>query len=154
MAEQVDTTLREVLSQMSQANLVRLFPWFLSATANPSAGPICSVSEALATVMQPRMDAPADNTTSGFEGYLAPVSMCSPVYQASTPPPLVLPVLDILAAGIPIGLPFFKLAIGPKHKKWDFSPNRALSDQNGKRTLAETMEANTSSEHILSFAQP
>ena len=112
------------------------------------------MSEALATVMQPRMDAPADSTTSGFEGSLAPLSMCSPVYQASTPPRPVLPVLDILAAGIPIGLPFFKLTIVPKHKKWDFSPNSALNDQNGKRALAETMKANTSSEHILSFAQP
>ena len=40
MTKQVDTTFREVLSQMSEANLVRLLPWFLSATANSTAGPI------------------------------------------------------------------------------------------------------------------
>ena len=64
MAAQVDTTFREVLSQMSQANSVRLLHWFLSAAANPSAGPNHSVSEALATVIQPRVDAPADYNTA------------------------------------------------------------------------------------------
>ena len=54
MAEHMDTAFREVLSQMNQADLVRLLPCFLSIAANPSAGPICSVSEALTTVVQPR----------------------------------------------------------------------------------------------------
>ena len=34
MAEQMDTTFREVLSQMSQADVVRPLPWFLSAAAS------------------------------------------------------------------------------------------------------------------------
>ena len=40
VAEQVDTTFREVPSQMSQADSMRLLSWFLSATVNPSAGPV------------------------------------------------------------------------------------------------------------------
>ena len=81
MAEQVDTTFREVLFQMSQANSVRLLPWFLSATASSSAGLSCSVSETLTTVMQPKVDAPMDDTTPEFQGTTAPVSMNSPVYR-------------------------------------------------------------------------
>ena len=34
MAEQMDTTFREVLSQMIQSDVVRLLPWFLSAAAS------------------------------------------------------------------------------------------------------------------------
>ena len=45
MAEQGDISFREVLSQVSQANLVRLLPWFLFSAANPGAVPIYSVSE-------------------------------------------------------------------------------------------------------------
>ena len=63
MAEQMDTTFREVLSQMSQANLARLLPWFLSAAAKSSVGPMHSVSEALTAIMQPRTDTPTDETT-------------------------------------------------------------------------------------------
>ena len=43
MAEQMDTTFREVLSQMSQADLVRLLPWYLSVTAKSGAALTCSV---------------------------------------------------------------------------------------------------------------
>ena len=118
MAEQVDTTFREVPSQMSQADSVRLLPWFLSTTANPSTGAICSVSEALTTVMQPKADAPTYDTTLEFEGITALASTSSPAHQASTLPP-VLPMLDIPATGIPVGHLFLALAIGLKHKKWD-----------------------------------
>ena len=76
-AQQVDTTFREVLPQMSQANSVRLLPWFLSAAANPCTGPVCSVTEVLTTVAQPGADVPADNTTLGFEGSMVPASMTS-----------------------------------------------------------------------------
>ena len=64
--EQVDTTFKEVLSQMSQADLVRLLPWFLSVTASSHAGPTHSVSEALTTIVQWMPDAPTDGTTPKF----------------------------------------------------------------------------------------
>ena len=50
MAEQIDNTFREVISQMSQANLVTLLPWFL---------------------MHPRVDTPMDNTTWNLGGTTA-----------------------------------------------------------------------------------
>ena len=78
MDKQVDTTFREVLSQMRQGDLVMLLPRFLSTTANPSTGPVCFISEALASVAQLRVDAPAGNITPGFEGSPVPASMNSP----------------------------------------------------------------------------
>ena len=80
MAEQVDTTFREVLYQMSQVNLVRLLPWVLFTVANPITGPVCSMSEALASDMQPIVDAPAGDTNPVFEGSLAPASTSSPAH--------------------------------------------------------------------------
>ena len=41
--------------------------------AHPGTGPICSVSEALTTVAQPRADASEDDTTLGFKGSPDPV---------------------------------------------------------------------------------
>ena len=79
IAEQGDTTFREVLSQVSQANLVRLLPWFLFTAANPGAVPICCVSETLTTIMQPGVDAPVD-TSSEFESSQAQASMSNPVH--------------------------------------------------------------------------
>ena len=77
--EQVDTTLREILSQMSQADWVRLLPWFLCATAHPGTGPLHYVSEALTTVMQPKADAPVDDTTLEFKG-----SLCFSIHEQSS----------------------------------------------------------------------
>ena len=51
MWKQLDTTFREVLSQVSPTNLVRLLPWCLSTAANPCAVPVCSVGEVLTTSM-------------------------------------------------------------------------------------------------------
>ena len=59
---------------MSQANSLRLLLWFLSATASSGAGTTCSVSEALTTIMQPRADAPMDNTIPEFQGTAGPAS--------------------------------------------------------------------------------
>ena len=50
MAEQMDAPFTEVLSQVSQADLMRLLPWFLSATAKSGADPTCSVSKALTSI--------------------------------------------------------------------------------------------------------
>ena len=144
MAEQVNTTFKEVLSQISQAHLVRLLPWFLSATTSPGAGPVCSVIEALTTVMQPKADASVYNTTWEFKGSTAPASMSSPACQANTPPPPDLPMLDILVACTPIGSPLFKLAISPEHKKQNCSPDSTLDDQGGKRDHPETTEVDAS----------
>ena len=104
MAEQMDTTFRKVLSQRSQADLVKLLPWFLSNADISSADPTCSVSEALTSI-----------TMWQFEGTASPASMSSPACRVSTPPP-VLFVSDIQAAGTPVWQPFFALAPGLKHK--------------------------------------
>ena len=94
---------------MSQANLVRLLPWFLSATAKSGAGPTCLVSEALTSV-----------TTSELEGTTALASISSPAHRVSTQPP-VPPTLDIPATGTQVGQLFFTLTLNIKHKKWDCS---------------------------------
>ena len=87
MAKQIDTTFREVLSQLSQADSVRLLPWFLSAAAKSNVVPACSMSEALTTAMQPRADTPMDDTNPELEGTTALAPISSPVHWASTPPP-------------------------------------------------------------------
>ena len=143
MAEQMDTTFREVLSQMSQANSVRLLPWFLPTTAKSSAGPVHSVSEALTTIMQPRADTPMDDTTPELKGTTALACTSSPAYWVSTPPP-VLPVPDILATGTPVGLPFL-LALSLKHKTWDHFPGSTPEGQSSKRAHAGTEEGSISS---------
>ena len=115
-AEQMDTTFREVLSQMSQANSVRLLPWSLSTSAMSSAGPTHSVIEALTSI-----------TTSELEGTTAPVLMSSPAHRVSMLP-TVPPALDIPAAGTPVGQLFFTLTLGLKHKEWDCSPGNIPED--------------------------
>ena len=90
MAEQMDTNFREVLSQMSQANLVRLLPQFLSTAAKSIAGPTCSVSEALTSA-----------TTSELEGTAASVSMSSPACGVNSLPPAP-PTSDIPGTGTPV----------------------------------------------------
>ena len=77
MTEQMDTTFREVLSHMNQADSVRLLPWFLSTAAKSGAGPTCSVSEAITSI-----------TTSKLEGTTALASMSSPICRVSTSPPV------------------------------------------------------------------
>ena len=132
MAEQMDTTFRKVLSQVSQADLVRLLPWFLSVTAKSGAGPTCSVSEALTSI-----------TTSELEGTTAPASTRSPACRVSTPP--VPPASDILAASTPVGQPFFALTLSLKHKKWDHSAGSTPDGQSGKRANAGNGEGSISS---------
>ena len=135
MAEQMDTTFREVLSQMSHANLVRLLPWFLSANAKFHAGSTCSVSEAFTAI-----------TTSELEGSTATASMSSPACRVRTLPQVPL-TSDILAAGTPAGQPFFALALSLKHKKWDHSPGSTPEGQSSKRTCTGTKEVSISSGH-------
>ena len=139
---------------MDQANSVRLLPWFLSTVANPEAGPVHSLREALTTVVHLRMDAPAGNTAPQFKSSQAPPSTSSPVHLVSTLPPLALPVLDIPAAGTLVGHPFFVLTIDPRHKKQDHSPDGTPNDWCGKRAHAETTGANASSKCIFSSTQP
>ena len=52
------------------------------------------MSEALATAMQPRVDAPAAATTPESEGSQALASMSNPAHQTGTPPLPILPMLD------------------------------------------------------------
>ena len=110
-------------------------PWFLSAIAKSGAGPTCSVSEALTPI-----------TTSELEGTTAPVSMSSLTCRVITPPP-VLPTLDILASGTPVGQPFFAFALGLKHKKWDCSPGSTPEGQSSKKAHACTKDGSISSGH-------
>ena len=117
MAEQMDTKFREVLSLMSQANLMRFLPWFPSTATKSGAGPTCPVSEALTAIMQLRADTPVDDTTEELKDTTAPASTSSLACQVGTLPP-VLSILDILAARTPVGHPFFTLAFCLKHKKW------------------------------------
>ena len=129
----MNTTFRKVLSHVSQANSVRLLPWFLSATAKSGADPACSVSEVLTAV-----------TTSELKGTTSLVSTSSPAHRVSTSP-LVLPALDILATGTPVGHSFFTPTLSLKHKKWDHSPGSTPEDQSGKRAHTGKEEGNVSS---------
>ena len=123
---------------MNQAIWLWLLPRFISTTANPSTGPVWSVSEALTSVMQPRADAPADNTTPGFKGSLTPASMSIPVTWASP----VLPMSDIPVVGTPVKQSFFMLTVSLKHKKWDHPTDNAPNDHGHKRAHSATKEAN------------
>ena len=112
---------------MSQDNLVRLLPWFLSTTAKSSAGPTCLVSGALTSV-----------TTSELDGTTALASISSPACRA------VPPTSDISATSTPVGQPFFSLALSLKHKKWDCSPGNTPEGQSGKRAHTGTEEGSVS----------
>ena len=119
--------LREVLTQVGLADLLRLLTWFFSTTDNPGAAPPCSVGEVLATVMQPRAEAFADNMTPGLDSSHAPllaaslVSTSSPALQAHTLPPPALPISNIKAYGTPVGFSSLMLIVGTKPKKCDHS---------------------------------
>ena len=129
----MDITFREVLSQMSQADLVRLLPWLLSATAKSRAGPKCSMSEAFTSII-----------TSELGCTTAPALMSSPASSINTLPP-VLAALDILAASTPVVQPFFTLTLGLKHKKLDCSLGSTSEGQSSKSVHAGTEEGSISS---------
>ena len=141
----MDTSFRDVLSQLSQADSVRPLPWFLSASARSSVGPTHVVSETLTTIMQPRADAFMD-TTPEPEGTTALVPPSSPACRVSTPP-LALHIPDILATGTPVWQPFIALTLGLKHKKLDQSPCSTPENHSGKRADAGTKEGSISSGH-------
>ena len=128
----MDTTFREVLSQMSQTDSVRLLLWFLSAAAMSGAGPTCSVSEVLTSV-----------TTSELAGIIALVSMSSPACRVSTLPPVPL-ASDIPAAGTPVGQPFFAHNFALKCKEWNCSPSSTPEGQSCKRSCVGTEEGSVS----------
>ena len=120
---------------MSQAGLVRLLPWFLSATAKSGAGPTCQVSEALTSI-----------TTSELEDTTVLALTSSQAHRVNTLPP-VPPASDILAASTPVGQLFFALALGLKCKKWDYSPSSTPEGKSGKRVCTGTKERSVSSGH-------
>ena len=124
----MDTTLWEVLSQMSQVDSERLLAWFLSTAAKSSAGPTCSVSEALTSI-----------STLELEGTTSLASISSPVHTFSTLPAVPL-AFDIPAADTPVGQLFFTLTLGLKHKKWDCFPSSTPEGQSSKRVHACTEE--------------
>ena len=133
MAEQIDTSIREVLSEMSQANSVRLLPWFLSTAAKPGVGSTHSVDEVLTFFTTPKLE----ETT-------ALASISSTVLRVSTLPPVPL-ASDIPAARTPVGQLFFTLALGLKCKKWDCSPDGTPEGQSCKRAHTGTGEGSVSS---------
>ena len=69
--EQMDTIFREVFSQLSQADSVRLLPCIIFASAKSGVDLAQSVSEALTTTMQPRVDIPMD-TAPELKGTTGP----------------------------------------------------------------------------------
>ena len=56
MEEEVDATFREVFSETSSIDSVRLSPWCISTATNPRGLPTCYLSEALATTVQWRAE--------------------------------------------------------------------------------------------------
>ena len=116
MGEEVDTTFWEVFSEASSTDLVRVLPWCISTTVNPGVIPTCYMSEALATTMQWRADAPVATTTPESEGWQAQASMSILACQTGTPPLPVLPMSDIpLISTPPVGCSFIRFIINPQH---------------------------------------
>ena len=132
---------------MSSANLVRLLTWLLSTADNPCAVPACSVGEVLAATMQLWMEFPPDDITPGcpespptFQLAVSPLQASSTVLWAYTPLPWALPMPDIKASDTPVRLPSLTLAIGPKLKKCNCSPNSAPNGQCDKKACTGTGE--------------
>ena len=149
MAKEVDATFwEEVFSETRLTDSVRLPPWCISTTAIPGAISICYMSEALATTVQWRADAPVAATAPELKGPQAPASMSSPAHHTEIPPLPILPMSDIPVIGTPpVGYSLVGFIVNPLHKKWDHSSNGAPSEWLDKRTHAETAEANVSSGH-------
>ena len=146
MAEEVDATFHKVFSDISSANLVRLIPWCISTTTNHDVIPIHHLSEALTTTRQPGVDASVVTPVPGSEGSQALAPTRSPVHHSETPPPPILPLLDVPYISIlPVGHSLVRFLINPQHEKLDHSPKGAPDDQPGKRAHAETTEAKASS---------
>ena len=134
MAKEVDTIFREVFSETSSTNLVRLLPWCISTATNPGMIPICYMSEALATTMQQRVDAPAGTTIPESEGSQTPASTSSPAHPTWTPPLPILSMSDILIINTPpVRCSLARFIIDPQCKMWDNSPNSVPNNLPGKR---------------------
>ena len=125
---------------MTQANLLRCLPWFLSVMSG--AGPTHSLSKALIVI-----------TILELKGTTAPASMSSSVHQVSTLPS-VLPISDIPAANTPVGHPFFTVALSLKHKKQDLSPGSTPEDLSDNRAHTGTEEGSISSGYSTPPIQP
>ena len=141
MTEQMDTTFREVLSKMSQADSMRHLWWFLSAASRSCAGPTCSVSGELTSI-----------TTLELEGTAAPrwaawhlgSALCLqfPLHQTPWQP------------AFQLGNHSFALAPGLKCKKQDCSPGSIPEGQSSKRAHAGTEEGSISCGHGTLPIQP
>ena len=92
---EVDATFCEVFSNINSADLVRLIPWFISATDHPDVIPIHYLREALVTTMQPEVDSLAVAPTPGSEGSQALAPTSSPAHHSETPPPPIPPLSDV-----------------------------------------------------------
>ena len=86
MAEEVDFTFCKVFSGISSAKSVRLIPSHIFTTANPDVIPVHQLSEALATAVQPGVDAPVVTPAPGSKGSQALAPMSSLAHHSETPP--------------------------------------------------------------------
>ena len=128
MAEQVDATFQEVFSETNSTDSIRLL--CISTVTNPGMIPICYMSEALATALKQRVDAPAATNAPESEGSQAPDSISSPAHQTGTPPLPILPMSDIPLIGTSqLGrCSLVRSIVNPQHKKQDFSLNGMPND--------------------------
>ena len=137
-AQAIDTTFREVLSQVGPADLVRLLTCFYSTADNPGTGPTHSLGEVLTAAMQLEAEAFADDTTPVFERSHAPLPVASginkqPTCQAHTPPPPTLPMSDIKASGTLVRFSSLTLIMSTKPMKCDCSSYSVSNSQHDKR---------------------
>ena len=96
--------LREVLTQVEPANLLRLLTWFFSTAGNPSAAPTHPLGQVLATAMQLRVEAFVDNTTPRLESSHAPLSAALPVPTQANPRSVITPSIVYLMNNVTRGL--------------------------------------------------
>ena len=127
IAEEVGTTLFEVFSKTNSTDSVRLLPWCISTVASPGTIPMHYMSEALATTVQWRLDAPAVTTTCGSKGSQAPASMSSLACQCTVHPVLLhlfpfFPCWTFPLLTPPAGCSLVRFIIDPQHKKWNWPP--------------------------------
>ena len=146
MGEEVDTTFWKVFSETSSIDSVRLLPWCVSGALLA-----CYKSEALATTVQQKVEAPMAANTPESWGPQALVSTSSPVCQMETLPLPILPLSNIPLIGTPpVGHSPVRFLTDPQYTQLDCSPTSAPSDHPGKRAHTKPAEAEVSSGHSTS----
>ena len=130
-------------SSLKQAQLTWL--GYICTAANPGTILIGYMSEALATTLQWRVDAPVAAITLESKGSQVLASKSSPAHQTGTPPLPSPPISDIPLIGAPLRYSLVGFIINPQCKKQDCSPSSTPDDQPCKRAHTGTAETNVSS---------